>query len=350
MSFAENLLKGRYYLRSSKQKQMNNIAITTSSETVSTKQIGIENIPTLVTSSNTKPSRPPPNPPSSLTTATKMLTTTDTDIPCTSRQNPQLITISTTYETCEPVATRTIKTTTIENPVTSTSWTQRGMFSQTSQNEGHPVIFSANNAPVFNTSPVQFQNSTGIETWAQNLRQPQNPMASNPFEIPIEQSQILSQTNFPNQNVSLPSFWQSDAELWFATAEKIFTANQIFNEQKRFSIILNSLELKHVKKVQDVVRQPQMINVKKVQDVVRQPQMINPYQALKEALIKQCKTNENERLNILFNQTELGDKRSSELLEEMRKLLGAYDPTNQQTNALLKNFFLTSFHPKFLAF
>jgi len=40
--------------------EMNNIAITTSSETVSTKQIGIENTPILVTSSNIKPSIPPP--------------------------------------------------------------------------------------------------------------------------------------------------------------------------------------------------------------------------------------------------------------------------------------------------
>ena len=81
--------------------------------------------------------------------------------------------------------------------------------------------------------------------------------------------------------------------------KKIFTANQIFNEQKRFSIILNALELKHVKKVQDVFCQ---------QELTR------PYQALREALIKRCKINENERLNTLFNQTELGDKKSSELL------------------------------------
>jgi len=78
--------------------------------------------------------------------------------------------------------------------------------------------------------------------------------------------------------------------------------------------------------------------------------MINPYQALKEALMKRCKSNENERLSILFNQTELGDKRPSELLEEMRELLGAYDPTNQQTNALLKKIFLDKLPPKFVAF
>jgi len=226
-----------------------------------------------VTSSNTNPNIPPPNPPSSLATATKTLTATD--IPGTRRQVPQLVTISTTYETCEPIASRTIKITTIENSLTSTSWTQRGMLHQTSQNEDCPIIFSANSASVFNTSPAQFQNSTGIESWAQNLRQLQNPIAFNPFDIPIEQNQILDQTNFPNSNVSLPSFWQSDAELCFVTAEKIFTANQIFNEQKRFSIILNSLKLKHVKKVQDVIRLPQMIN---------------PYQALKETLIKRCKT------------------------------------------------------------
>ena len=100
-------------------------------------------------------------------------------------------------------------------------------------------------------------------------------------------------------------------------AETNFTANQVFNEQKRFSIILKALELKHVEKVQDVIRQQQLTS---------------SYQALKEALIKRSKINENERLNTLFNQTELGNKKPSELLEEMQKLLEANDPTNHQTN------------------
>ena len=49
--------------------------------------------------------------------------------------------------------------------------------------------------------------------------------------------------------------------------------------------------------------------------------------------------NENGRLNTLFNQTDLGDKKPSKLMEEMQELLGAYDPTNHQTNALQKNSF-----------
>ena len=103
--------------------------------------------------------------------------------------------------------------------------------------------------------------------------------------------------------------------------EKMLMANQIFNEQKRFSIILNALKLKHVKKIQDVIRQQQLTS---------------PYQTLREALIKRCKINENKRLNTLFNQTELRDKKTSELLEKMRQLLEAYDATNHQTNKVAK--------------
>ena len=41
-------------------------------------------------------------------------------------------------------------------------------------------------------------------------------------------------------------------------AERILTANQIFNEQKRFSIILKALEPKHVKTLQNVIRKQQL--------------------------------------------------------------------------------------------
>ena len=41
----------------------------------------------------------------------------------------------------------------------------------------------------------------------------------------------------------------------------------------------------------------------------------------------------------MFNRTELGDRKSSEMLSEMRQLLEAFDADNAQTNAVLKKLF-----------
>ena len=56
--------------------------------------------------------------------------------------------------------------------------------------------------------------------------------------------------------------------------------------------------------------------------------------------------NENDRLDVLFNRSQLGDRKPSELLNEMRQLLDAYDAHNPQTNAVLKKLFLDKLPPE----
>ena len=41
----------------------------------------------------------------------------------------------------------------------------------------------------------------------------------------------------------------------------------------------------------------------------------------------------------MFNKTEIGDRKPTEMLNEMRQLLEAYDVTNSQTNAVLRKLF-----------
>ena len=53
-----------------------------------------------------------------------------------------------------------------------------------------------------------------------------------------------------------------------------------------------------------------------------------------------CKLNEKDRLDILFNRIELGDRKLSEMLSHMRQLLEAYDVKKTQTNAVLRKLFL----------
>ena len=189
--------------------------------------------------------------------------------------------------------------------------------------------------PLVTTVSNYGMNSTGVgvETWAQNLTSPPISRSNQPQINPFTQAasqypQPLFSDNFDPQfrssNVSLPSFWDSNVELWFATVEHAFSANRIFDEHKRFSLVLSALDLKYIQKIQHVVRSP----------------TTHPYQDIKSALIKACKLNENDRLDILFNRTELGDRKPSEMLSHMRLLLEAYDVNNTQTNAVLRKLFL----------
>ena len=139
------------------------------------------------------------------------------------------------------------------------------------------------------SNPVQ--HSSGIETWAQNLASPfdsqLNQTNLNSFE---QNSQLIDpQPLFPlnyqsshshsSANVNLSTFWDSNAELWFATAEHAFSAHGIVIEHKRISMVLASLDLKFIQKIQHVVRSPTN----------------HPYQDIKKALIKTFKLNENDR-------------------------------------------------------
>ena len=143
--------------------------------------------------------------------------------------------------------------------------------------------------PLVTTRSNYSKNSTGVgvETWAQNLTSPPISRSNQPQINPFTQAasqypQPLftdnSDPQFCSSNVSFPSFWDSNVELWFATVERAFSANEIFNTHKRFSLVLSALNLKYIQKLQRVVRSP----------------TTHPYQDIKSALIKACKLNENE--------------------------------------------------------
>ena len=53
---------------------------------------------------------------------------------------------------------------------------------------------------------------------------------------------------------NLPPFQELNVELWFSTAEYVFRANGIFNEHKRFSLVLGTLDIKMIQKILHVVR------------------------------------------------------------------------------------------------
>ena len=104
--------------------------------------------------------------------------------------------------------------------------------------------------------------------------------------------------------------------------EHTLSENGNFREHKRFSIVLRSLDLKFIQKVQHIVRSPTN----------------HPYQDLKTALIKPCKLNENNCFDILFNITEIGGRKPIKMLNEICQLLKVNDVTITQANAAMGYF------------
>ena len=76
-----------------------------------------------------------------------------------------------------------------------------------------------------------------------------------------------------------------------------------------------------------------------MQHIVRLPSN-HPYLDLKTKLIKACKLNKNDCLDFLFNKTDIGNHKLTEMLNKMHLLVEAYNVTNTQINAVLQKLFL----------
>ena len=151
------------------------------------------------------------------------------------------------------------------------------------------------------STPHSSGSNTRIETWARN--------STTPILHPSSQTFNFSAPPTINQslpiNLKLPSFWEDDIELWLAAVDHQFVLSNICTEQRRFSAMLGALDYRVIHKVQHIIRNPGN----------------QLYQSLKKALIKLYKISDNDRFDHLLHHSDLGDRKPSELLSELRNLL-----------------------------
>ena len=107
--------------------------------------------------------------------------------------------------------------------------------------------------------------------------------------------------------MKLPTFWDTDQDLWFTTIENIFQLHRVTSERDRFELTLGALDLRHLQKIRCVI-----------QDLHTDC----PYSQVKQALTKAYSVPKREQLNELLYHTSLGDRRPTELLAHIRELLG----------------------------
>lgn len=120
--------------------------------------------------------------------------------------------------------------------------------------------------------------------------------------------------------LKLPAFFRKDPEIWFNLIETQFTLHNISTDQTKFSHLCSVLDAEVASRVRTKIMSP--------------PEQ-NKYASLKQAIIKAFGESDHAKMNRLMSSMDLGDRRPSELLEDMRRLAGT-----DQDSQMLKTLWL----------
>jgi len=104
--------------------------------------------------------------------------------------------------------------------------------------------------------------------------------------------------------VKLPSFWPQCPELWIKQVESQLAAANIKSDTAKYNALVASLEF-------DTISQ--------VSDIILNPPAQDKFEGLAKQLIERFAENQTSRLSKLLV-TELGDKKPSQLLRDMKNL------------------------------
>ncbi|KAL4709301.1 hypothetical protein ACJJTC_013361 [Scirpophaga incertulas] len=116
-----------------------------------------------------------------------------------------------------------------------------------------------------------------------------------------ESQQIAATTTVASR---IPEFWKDQPRLWFAQLEAILTPQKQGDEYK-FSMVISKLSK------DDIIL---------VSDIITTPPTTGKYTAIKERLIDCLEESEQQRLQKLLTEMDLGDQKPSHLLRRMEEL------------------------------
>lgn len=121
-------------------------------------------------------------------------------------------------------------------------------------------------------------------------------------------------------SIKVPSFWKPDPKIWFLQLEAQFRNARITGDQTKYDYVLSSIE-------PDILSQ--------ISDILLNPPQDCKYQAIKDRLISLYADSETQKTQKLLSELELGDKKPTQLLCEMRNLAGS-----TVTDSFLKTLWL----------
>ncbi|XP_048005996.1 uncharacterized protein LOC125241518 [Leguminivora glycinivorella] len=108
-------------------------------------------------------------------------------------------------------------------------------------------------------------------------------------------------------SVKLPPFWADKPKVWFAQAECQFHVAGITSDMTKFSHVISIIDQKLIGEIEDLVLDPPKED---------------KYETLKKELIRRLAVSEQERVDRLVSEEELGDNKPSTFLRRLRSLAG----------------------------
>ncbi|XP_035232910.1 uncharacterized protein LOC118204722 [Stegodyphus dumicola] len=110
---------------------------------------------------------------------------------------------------------------------------------------------------------------------------------------------------FAKISIKIPSFWKPDPKIWFLQAEAQFRNAGITADQTKYDYVVSSIET---------------VTLSQISDILTKPPDNGKYPAIKKRLIEIFADSETQKTRKLMTELELGDKKPSQLLCEMRNL------------------------------
>lgn len=141
---------------------------------------------------------------------------------------------------------------------------------------------------------------------------PQPAVPQVPPQVPMAQVSRVA--------IKVPPFWKANPKLWFRQLDSQFFNAGITNDVTKYHTLVGAVE-------SDVLAC--------VSDIILQPPTQNLYATLRQRLEENYSDSEEKQLRKLLSDLELGDKRPSQLLREMKDLSGS-----RVSDALLKSLWL----------
>lgn len=156
---------------------------------------------------------------------------------------------------------------------------------------------------------------------------PNDPLENNNAGgVPPEHDPVQEKTEIARVSIKVPPFWATQPQIWFAQIESQFDICGITTDATKFNTIVGNIE-------SSVLTQ--------VTDAVLHPPAQYKFENLKKAIIERYSDSEQSRMRKLLSDVDLGDKKPSQLFNELRQLAG-----EKIDSDFLKNIWLQRLPPQ----
>lgn len=105
----------------------------------------------------------------------------------------------------------------------------------------------------------------------------------------------------------VPNFFKDRPELWFILMEAEFNTSKIRNDETKYYSVIRALD-------------PETLQ--QITDILYNPPVLDKYKHLKETLIRRTSESRSKQIHRLLREMDLGEKKPTQLLREMRELAG----------------------------